>query len=85
MSSGWVKVRKKPVAVKALSVEKQNLDLIRKLPSLMELNTEGRISGKIRTLEGYHEFSENDLIIEGVRGEHYPIKRSIFADTYDSS
>ena len=84
-TTGWIHARKKPVAIMALSVERCNLDLIKAIPSLLELNTEGKISGKIRTLEGYHKFSESDLIIKGVRGEYYPIKRDIFAETYESS
>lgn len=81
---GWIKVRKKPVVVTAINVEKCNLNLIKEIPSLVELNTEEGISGNIRTLEGNHEFSESDMIIKGVRGEYYPIKRDIFYETYET-
>ena len=83
MNRGWVQVRKKPVVVTAISVENDNLNLIKKIPSLIELNTDEGISGNIRTLEGSHVFSESDLIIKGVQGEYYPIKRDIFSETYE--
>jgi hypothetical protein len=37
----------------------------------------------IPTLEGTHMASEGDWIIEGVAGEHYPIKDNIFKETYE--
>ena len=84
MNNGWIRVRKKPVVVTAISVEKRNLDLIRAIPSLVALNADaGGISGKIKTLEGSLGFSESDLIIKGVEGECYPIKRNIFKKTYE--
>jgi hypothetical protein len=39
--------------------------------------------GWIDTLEGGHIVCPGDWIITGVRGEHYPIKDSIFRETYD--
>ena len=38
--------------------------------------------GWIDTLEGGHIVCPMDWIIEGVKGEHYPCKPDIFADTY---
>jgi len=37
---------------------------------------------KIFTLEGTHEANVGDWIIRGVKGEHYPCKPDIFAETY---
>lgn len=37
----------------------------------------------IDTLEGWHEVSENDWIITGVKGEQYPCKPDIFEMTYE--
>lgn len=37
----------------------------------------------IPTLEGEHEASPGDWIIRGVKGEHYPCKPDIFAQTYE--
>lgn len=36
----------------------------------------------IDTLEGKHEVTVTDWIATGVRGEHWPIKAAIFAETY---
>lgn len=37
----------------------------------------------IATLEGAHHASWGDRIVRGVRGEHYPVKPDIFAETYE--
>ena len=37
----------------------------------------------IKTLEGFHEITESDYIITGVRGERYPCKADIFHETYE--
>lgn len=37
----------------------------------------------IKTLEGFHEISEGDYIITGVKGERYPCKPDIFEMTYE--
>lgn len=37
----------------------------------------------IKTLEGEHIASIGDYIIKGVKGEFYPCKPDIFADTYE--
>ena len=38
----------------------------------------------IRTLEGVHNVSWNDWIIQGVKGEIYPCKPDIFEATYEA-
>lgn len=40
--------------------------------------------GWIKTLEGGHIVTPGDWIITGVRGEHYPCKPDIFAETYEA-
>jgi hypothetical protein len=40
--------------------------------------------GWIDTLEGGHVVTPGDWIITGVRGEHYPCKPDIFAETYEA-
>jgi len=40
-------------------------------------------SAIIPTLEGEHEAKIGDFIIQGVKGELYPIKNEIFLLTYD--
>lgn len=37
----------------------------------------------IETLEGWHEVTNGDWIIQGVRGEFYPCKHEIFVETYN--
>lgn len=39
--------------------------------------------GWIDTLEGGHVVAPGDWIITGIKGEHYPCKPDIFAETYD--
>ena len=37
----------------------------------------------IETLEGYHTFTPQDVLIIGVKGEIYPCKIDIFEQTYE--
>jgi len=41
--------------------------------------------GYVKTLEGGHLVTPGDWIITGVKGEHYPCKPDIFAQTYESA
>lgn len=43
-----------------------------------------RDHGWIDTLEGGHIVCPGDFIITGIKGERYPCKPDIFADTYDA-
>ncbi len=43
----------------------------------------GRTEFVIGTLEGNMEVSVGDYVIKGVKGEFYPCKPDIFAETYD--
>jgi len=35
------------------------------------------------TLEGFYNFTPNDVLIIGVKGEIYPCKKDVFAMTYE--
>lgn len=37
----------------------------------------------VETLEGFHEVSDGDWIITGVKGEVYPCKPDVFVMTYE--
>jgi hypothetical protein len=37
----------------------------------------------IKTLEGYHRMTKEDVLIKGVEGQLYPCKINIFEKTYD--
>lgn len=37
----------------------------------------------IRTLEGTMRANQGDWIVKGVKGEFYPVKPDIFAETYE--
>lgn len=41
------------------------------------------LHGWIDTLEGGHIVCPGDWIVTGVKGEYYPVKNSIFRETYD--
>lgn len=74
----WGKARKKPVVVEFREVERK--DLIRiKYPQKIEVWGE-----VIETREGIlYGYVGEDYIIKGVDGEIYPIKKDIFAKTYE--
>lgn len=42
-------------------------------------------SGYINTPEGIMRFKKGDYLVEGIEGEHYPIKESIFKKTYEET
>lgn len=82
------KFRKKPVVIEAV----QFVDTDESILKLSELGLDPvRIDYadldnpilKIETLEGMMIASEGDYIIKGVRGEFYPCKPDIFAETYE--
>lgn len=78
-----VKYRKKPVVVEAYRfnpAEKAHCITI------LEFADGGRgvdCRWGIRTLEGVLEVKPGDWIIKGVKGEFYPRKPDIFAETYE--
>ena len=46
-------------------------------------NSDGTDPLRIFTLEGVHEVSWGDFIIQGIKGELYPCRADIFEATYD--
>ena len=83
---------KKPVAIDAIEWTGGNLlEVIRftgQHATAMDMKWEDyedlveREGLKIFTLEGSHMASIGDMIIKGVKGEHYPCKPDIFNQTY---
>ena len=79
-----MRFRKKPVVIEAIENIPGNFNLIR----LMVGNSrpihhlsDGKLG--ITTLEGVMTADVGDWIIKGIKGECYPCKSDIFADTYD--
>ena len=73
--------RKNPVAIEAVQYTGLNSAEI----ELFTGQPIGKETGKpivIKTLEGEHIASLGDYIIKGVKGEFYPCKPDIFAETY---
>lgn len=81
--------RKKPVVVEAIQITKSNIiDVVNWCSGDMvkTLFFDGRKdihSIEIQTLEGTIRAETGDWIIKGVRGEFYPCKPDIFAETYE--
>lgn len=87
--------RKKPVVIEATQWFKENdhpavrAGFINAAGSIIDptddaANIAGfRRTNCIKTLEGWHEVSIGDWIIRGVKGEFYPCKPDIFAETYE--
>lgn len=89
--------RKRPVVIQAMqwdgtdsheAVEKF-LDTVEGIEKYTEQMAEAwgphtTIFYGINTLEGVMRLSKGDWIIRGVKGEYYPIKPDIFAETYEA-
>lgn len=76
------KFRKKPVVIEARQWTGANAVYL-----LDWIKPDARQEGAtlvIPTLEGDHEASLGDWIIQGVAGEFYPCKPEIFAATYEA-
>lgn len=84
------KFRKKPVVVEAVQWFKHG-DHQMVAPYVRTEMRDGyeevvrdESKGWIKTLEGGHVVSPGDWIIQGVAGEFYPCKPTIFEATYDA-
>ena len=84
------KYRKRPVVIKAVQVNRKFFEIA--LEFLGTINVGEHNSGEfpedgcfieIPTLEGTMTANENDWIIKGIKGELYPCKPDIFAETYE--
>jgi hypothetical protein len=78
--------RKKPVVIEAVQWNGTNDAEIRAFVPEKDLVFPNHVTGflTIKTLEGNMEASVGDFIIKGIKGEFYPCKPDIFAQTYDS-
>lgn len=79
-----MKFRKKPVVVKAVQWEGDNVDEVNALIA----GAGGTVEfyedyGLVYTLEGLMRANKGDWIILGVAGELYPCKPDIFEATYE--
>lgn len=89
------KFRKKPVEIEAITFDemviygKENsVNIVNGMPwsfdykghSITHENDECYL---IPTMEGVMQFTPNDMLITGVKGEIYPCKKDIFELTYD--
>lgn len=81
--------RKKPVVIEAVPVNDVLQDCWHGLPDwIRDAYEAGTVSCpigavEIRTLEGTMRGERGDWIIRGVKGELYPCKPDIFAETYE--
>jgi hypothetical protein len=84
--------KKKPVVVKAIQLHAKTID---EVYDFLGISNQGNFPGcgsgidpvdgkfKITTLEGVMIAEMDDYIIQGVEGEFYPCKPSIFEKTYE--
>ncbi|KKM70870.1 hypothetical protein LCGC14_1436300 [marine sediment metagenome] len=85
------KYRKKPIVVEAVRYvgngNMENRDVPAWLWEAFEKGIANSTNGTepfiIKTLEGELTVSPGDYIIQGVKGEFYPIKNDIFLETYE--
>lgn len=73
--------RKKPVVIEAREWTGSNA--VELLAWIGGDSRQSRETLIIPTLEGDHEASIGDMIIQGVKGEFYPCKPDIFAAIYE--
>ena len=80
-----MKARKKPVEVEVMQLLDSNYDLVADWCKglLVKRSDNFEPSIQILTLEGIMTARQNDYIIKDVRGEFYPVARSIFEETYE--
>lgn len=90
-----MKYRKKQIVVEAITFEelveygRQHTDnIVNGMPWHFEfcgqpITHENDKCYVIPTLEGYYNFTPDDMLIIGVKGEIYPCKKDIFEMTYD--
>jgi hypothetical protein len=82
------KYRKKPVVIEAeqFRVDKtpwpEGVELDLKREGRQPKDSRARFYG-MKTLEGWYQVTPLDWIITGVKGERYPCKPDIFAETYE--
>ena len=77
-----MKYRKRPVEIEAVQWFKPGDEMSIGAPVLSMTCRQG--APYIPTLEGDMLLTPGDWIIRGVRGEYYPCKPEIFAETYEA-
>lgn len=78
-----MRYRKKPVIVDAVRWNSKNYFDVIRLTGRKDIRFFDDGSCIIPTLEGNVVAQKGDYIIKGVRGESYPCKPDIFAETYE--
>ena len=81
-----MKYRKKPVVIEAIQFDGSKDSANEVLAWIGHYGYEARKTNGgvvIKTLEGDSLARPGDFIVKGVRGELYPIKESIFRETYE--
>ena len=80
-----MKFRKKPVVIEAIQFTDETRDRCNNFVrcNSVALIEDGKPALQIQTLEGVMIARLGDWIIKGVKGEFYPIKPDIFAETYE--
>ena len=80
-----MKYRKRSVIIEALRYDGTNYKEIEAFVGVGNLYAVGRgtLWIEFKTLEGFITAIVGDFIIKGVKGEFYPCKSDIFAETYE--
>lgn len=89
-----MKIRKKPIVVEAWIIDTMEMQYQGELPSWVYRSwKEDKVIGMssdghemilhIKTEEGIMVARDGDVLVKGIKGELYAIKRSIFVETYD--
>lgn len=77
------KFRKKPVEIEAVQFLIEDASTAVAFCGGLFSSFGGDSCIEIRTLEGTMRADVGDWIIRGVKGEHYPCKPDVFAETYE--
>lgn len=90
------KYRKKSVVIEALTFDEfvefgrsSGANIVDGMPWSFKMNGyaithNSNTSYSIQTLEGFHNMTDKDMLIIGVKGEIYPCKIDIFKLTYEN-
>ena len=83
MTNSMQQYRKKPIVIHAVrwDGEKETWDMLKELNTPFAFATNCRLI--IHTLEGNMYAEIGDYIIQGIEGEWYPCKASIFVESYE--
>jgi len=79
-----MKYRKKPVVIEAMLLEKPLGEVLEWCGGRAVYDQSMEACVLIDTLEGRMQANIGDYIIKGIKGEFYPCKPDIFAETYEA-